>query len=59
MLHDICVLLGYYAALCGKCSPMFQDDISVSPSRVKNSKKKRKPASCNAVYIWEGVGGDW
>ena len=24
---EICALLGYYAALCGNCLPMFQDNI--------------------------------
>jgi hypothetical protein len=32
---EICVLLGYYAALCGNCIPTFRDNVSVPPSRVK------------------------
>jgi hypothetical protein len=37
---EICALLGYYAALCGNCLPMFQGSISVPSSRVKSPRRK-------------------
>jgi hypothetical protein len=39
---EICVLLGYYAALNGNPLPTFRDNISVSYSGVKKPKKKIK-----------------
>jgi hypothetical protein len=33
---EICGLLGYYAALCGNCLPMFRDNVSFPSSRVKS-----------------------
>jgi hypothetical protein len=57
-LYKICALLGYYAALSGNPLLTFPDNVSVPSSRVKKSKKKRKPARHCAVYKGEGVGGD-
>jgi hypothetical protein len=37
---EICILLEYKAALSGTTLPMFQDNISVPPSRVRKSKKR-------------------
>jgi hypothetical protein len=37
---QICGLLGYYAASCGNCLPMFRDNISVPSSRVKSPSRK-------------------
>ena len=39
-VDEICVLLGYYAALSGNSVPTFRDNISVPSSRVKKSKTK-------------------
>jgi hypothetical protein len=35
--HEICALLGYYAARGGNSSPTFRDNLSVSSSRVKKN----------------------
>jgi len=35
-----CALLGYYAASSGNFLPTFRDNLSVSNSRIKNSKRK-------------------
>jgi hypothetical protein len=51
--------LGCYAASSGNPSPTFRDNVWVPPSRVKKTKKKRKPTRRYAVYIGEGVGADW
>ena len=40
--HDICVLLGYYAACNGNSVPTFGDNQSVPSWRVKKSKKKHQ-----------------
>jgi hypothetical protein len=37
-LHDICALLGYYAALSDSSVLTFRDNLSVPSSRVKKSK---------------------
>jgi hypothetical protein len=34
--HEICGLLGYYAASYGNCLPTFRDKVSVASSRVKS-----------------------
>jgi predicted outer membrane repeat protein len=34
--NEICALLGYYAASCGNCIPIFRDNVSVSSSGVKS-----------------------
>jgi hypothetical protein len=36
---EICALLGYYAVSSGNSLPTFRDNVSVSSSRVKKSKK--------------------
>jgi hypothetical protein len=41
---EICAVLGYNAALSGNPLATFQANISVPYSRVKKSKKSRKPA---------------
>jgi hypothetical protein len=38
---EICGLLGYYAALCGKCFPTFWDNVSVPSSWVKSPSGKK------------------
>jgi hypothetical protein len=38
-VDEICVLLGYYAPLNGRCVSTFRDSLSVPFSRVKKSKK--------------------
>jgi hypothetical protein len=38
---EICVLLGYHAALNGNPLPTFRDNVTVPSSRVKKSKKGR------------------
>jgi hypothetical protein len=43
-VHEICALLGYYAASSGQRLPTFRDNVSVTFSRVEKSKKKREPA---------------
>ena len=51
---EICAILGYYAASCGYCLPTFQDNVSVTFSRVKtpSSHEKKTP------YIsWFSVSG--
>jgi hypothetical protein len=35
-VDEICGLLGYYVASCGKCLPTFRDNVSVPSSRVNN-----------------------
>jgi hypothetical protein len=35
-VHDICALLVYHAASCGKFLPTFRDSVSVPSSRVKS-----------------------
>jgi hypothetical protein len=55
---EICTLLGYYAASNGNPLPTFRDNVSIPSSRVKESKKKRKPAREYAVYIGKGMDGD-
>jgi hypothetical protein len=40
---EICTLLGYNTAASGNPLPMFRDNISAPSSRVKKSKKSRKP----------------
>ena len=39
-VDEICGLLGYYAASCGNCLPTFQDNVSVTSSRVKSQQVK-------------------
>jgi hypothetical protein len=39
--HEICALLGCYAASCGNCLPTFQDNVSVPSSRVKSTSRLR------------------
>jgi hypothetical protein len=39
-VHKICALQRYYAEQNGIFVPMFRDNLSVPPSRVKNYKKK-------------------
>jgi hypothetical protein len=56
--REIGALLGYYAASSGNPLPTFRDNVSVPSSKVKKSKKKRKPGRY-AVYIGKGVGSDW
>jgi hypothetical protein len=57
-VDEICALLGYYSASCGKCLPTFRENVSVPSSRVKSpSRKERKPATYNVDSIWEGAGG--
>jgi hypothetical protein len=34
-VENICSLLGYYAASCGNCLPMFRDNVWVPSSRDK------------------------
>jgi hypothetical protein len=41
---EICSLLGYNAASNGNPLPTFRDNVSVPSTRVKKSKKSRKPA---------------
>jgi hypothetical protein len=36
MEHEICALLGYYAASCGNCLLMFRDNVSVPSLWVKS-----------------------
>jgi hypothetical protein len=56
---DICTLQGYCVVPSGNPLPMFWDNVLGPSSRVKKSKKKRKPARGFAVYIGERVGSDW
>ena len=38
--NEVCAVTGYYAAYSGNSSPMFRDNLSGPPSRVKKSMKK-------------------
>jgi hypothetical protein len=38
-VDEICALLGYYAASCGNCLPIFRDNVSVLSSRVKSPRR--------------------
>ena len=41
-VDENCVLLGYYAASSGNSLPTFRDNISVSSSRMKNQKIRKR-----------------
>jgi hypothetical protein len=51
-VDEICFLLGYYTALSGSSLPMFRDNLSVSSSRVKKSKKKDFPEWCRFFVLF-------
>jgi hypothetical protein len=55
-VHEICALLGCYAASSGNSVPTFRDDVSVQSLRVKKSKKNFSTLEDETDRLYRNVG---